>query len=121
MKKSSWEKLKETLAKIEHQRWSDWQSWCHKVLRENCPSKKLEKVLKRWDKQIATPYSELSEKEKDSDRKQVDRYWELIAQELKREKKRVLNQAIAIFKKLPEGEILTKNPIILELNGLKKK
>ena len=72
------DELFEKLAEIEHQRWSDWQSWCHKILRENCPSPELEKVLERWDKQIATPYSELSEQEKDSDRDQVMRYWDLI-------------------------------------------
>ena len=70
--------LLEKLAEIEHGRWSDWQAWCHKILRENCPSSELEKVLERWDKQIATPYSELSEKEKESDRDQVRRYWNLI-------------------------------------------
>ena len=70
--------LFETLAAIEHQRWADWQSWCHKILRENCPSAEMEKVLEQWDKQIATPYSELSEEEKNSDRDQVNRYWHLI-------------------------------------------
>jgi len=73
-----WEKLREKLADIEHQRWSDWQKWCHKILRENCPSEELERVLERWDLQIKTPYSELSEKEKDGDREQVDRYLPLI-------------------------------------------
>ena len=72
------EELYEKLAEIEHERWADWQSWCHKILREHCPSPELEKVLERWDKQIATRYSELSEKEKDSDREQVDRYWYLL-------------------------------------------
>ena len=71
--------LYEKLAEGEHQRWADWQSWFHKILREHCPSPELEKVLERWDKQITTPYSELSEKEKDSDREQVDRYWNLIS------------------------------------------
>ena len=71
-------KLFEQLADIEHQRWADWQKWCHKILRENCPSPELEKVLERWDKQIATSYNDLSEKEKDSDREQVMRYWNLI-------------------------------------------
>ena len=74
--------LREKLANIEHQRWADWQRWCHKVLRENCPSPELEKVLERWDKQIVTKYKDLSEKEKDSDRKQVDRYWPLIEKAL---------------------------------------
>ena len=70
--------LFEKLAEIEHIRWADWQSWCHRVLRENCPSPELEKVLKAWDEQIATKYDDLSENEKDSDREQVMRYWHLI-------------------------------------------
>jgi len=72
------DKLFEKLADIEHERWADWQSWCHKILRENCPSPELEKVLERWDMQIATNYEFLSEEEKDSDREQVMRYWKLI-------------------------------------------
>lgn len=75
--------LIEKLAAIEHQRWADWQKWCHKVLREelnpNGVHNDLEDVLVRWDKQIATPYAELSESEKQSDRDQVMRYWPLIA------------------------------------------
>jgi len=72
------DKLFEQLADIEHKRWADWQSWCHKVLRENCPSPELEKVLERWDKQIATDYKDLIEQEKNSDREQVMRYWKLL-------------------------------------------
>ena len=73
-----WIKLREKLANIEHQRWSDWQSWCHKILRENCPSEQMEKVLEKWDKQIATSYENLTEKEKDSDREQVFRYLPIV-------------------------------------------
>jgi hypothetical protein len=80
--------LYEKLAEIEHERWADWQKWCHKILRENCPSPELEKVLERWDKQIATPYKDLTEKEKQSDREQVDRYWHLIEPKEKKEEKR---------------------------------
>ena len=61
------EEIVEKLADIEHQRWADWQEWCHKVLRENIEELGLEKILERWDRQIATPYSELSEEEKQSD------------------------------------------------------
>lgn len=71
--------VKEQLAAIEHERWSDWQKWCHEVLyKELGWSDRLEKVLERWKVQIETPYFELSEKEKQSDRDQVDRYWPLI-------------------------------------------
>ena len=69
--------LFEKLADIEHQRWAEWQEHCHKVLRENCPSLRLEKTLERWDRQIKTNYSDLSEEEKNSDREQVMRYWDL--------------------------------------------
>lgn len=60
--------LVEELADLEHRRWSHWQEWCHKVLREQCPSEAMEKVLARWDKQIATEYKDLSEREKEMDR-----------------------------------------------------
>lgn len=65
--------LREKLAELEHQRWSSWQKWCHEVLRRECPSEALEKVLARWDRQIATDYKDLSEKEKDSDRAEADK------------------------------------------------
>jgi len=89
--KTSWRELKEKLADIEHQRWADWQKWCHKILRENCPSPELEKVLKRWDKQISTNYKDLTEKEKDSDREQVDRYLPILQKELEMEEVTTVN------------------------------
>lgn len=72
------DELREKLAAIEHERWADWQKWCHKVLRENNPSPEQGDILERWDRQIETPYSELSDKEKASDMEQADRYWHLI-------------------------------------------
>uniref|UniRef100_A0A6M3L091 Uncharacterized protein n=1 Tax=viral metagenome TaxID=1070528 RepID=A0A6M3L091_9ZZZZ len=83
MKKEKYPKneLFERLAAIEHKRWADWQSWCHKILREHCGSQALieiNQVLERWDKQINTNYEDLTEKEKDSDREQVMRYWHLL-------------------------------------------
>jgi hypothetical protein len=78
--------LREQLAAIEHERWADWQKWCHKVLRENNPSPEQGDILERWDRQIETPYAELSEKEKQSDRDQVDRYWQLVEAYLAQEK-----------------------------------
>lgn len=72
--------LYEQLAAIEHTRWADWQSYLHRILRSECPSSELEHVLARWDRQIATPYSDLSESEKQFDRNQVNRYWALITE-----------------------------------------
>ena len=71
----------EKLADLEHKRWSGWQTHCHKILRERCPSKELEKVLKRWDKQIETDYKDLSEREKEMDRVEARKTLELLAEE----------------------------------------
>ena len=71
----------EKLADLEHKKWSGWQTHCHKILREMCPSKELEKVLERWDKQIATDYKDLSEREKEMDRVEARKTLELIAEE----------------------------------------
>lgn len=77
--------LKEKLAAIEHERWADWQKWCHKILRDelrfNDMGTNLEEILERWDRQIETKYEDLSEQEKQSDREQVERYWPLITNE----------------------------------------
>ena len=79
------DELFERLAFLEHNRWSDWQRYLHSKL------KKVETRLngteyyllsgdlyKHWERQIDTDYKDLSEKEKDSDREQVMRYWKLI-------------------------------------------
>lgn len=71
--------LLEVLADLEHKRWSHWQTHCHKVLRENCPAEALEKVLARWDKQIATNYSDLSEHEKEMDRIEARKSLEILS------------------------------------------
>lgn len=82
------QELFEMLAAIEHERWSDWQRWVH----GQCVSMPISvegddsvtvhvipnDLWDRWERQIETPYDQLSEKEKDSDRQQVERYWPLI-------------------------------------------
>lgn len=73
-------KLFEELAEIEHQRWGHWQRYMHSKL---IPNERGELVLptllvERWNNQIDIPYQGLSEKEKDSDRDQVMKYWSLV-------------------------------------------
>ena len=79
-------------ADLEHQRWARWQAYCHRILRENCSSIKLEEVLARWDRQIATPYSELSEQEKESDRKETRNYLPLLEAALQAQKAEILGK-----------------------------
>lgn len=74
-------------ANLEHMRWARWQIWCHKVLRENCSSPELENVLERWEIQIATEYKDLSEEEKESDRKETRNYLPLLEEALAKQKK----------------------------------
>ena len=72
--------LREQLAALEHERWSRWQRW----MNDQCVSNEdgsltiPAALVERWERQIATPYERLTEREKDADREQVDRYWPLI-------------------------------------------
>ena len=73
--------LLETLASIEHERWSHWQRYMHsKCIPQSNDGSLLipANLVKRWEKQSATPYSELTEDEKESDREQVRKYLPLI-------------------------------------------
>jgi hypothetical protein len=75
------EDARERLAAIEHERWASWQNYLHSFLIWN---RELEAWVlphewkDRWQMQVNTPYSMLSEKEQASDMEQVDRYWPII-------------------------------------------
>lgn len=74
--------LFEKLAEIEHERWTSWQEYVFKICKIN-PDNNDELIIpgwavKHWMRQINTPYKKLSEKEKESDREQVLKYWHLI-------------------------------------------
>lgn len=74
------EKEMEALADIEHQRWASWQKYLHEKLKVCLDGNYyLHKDWRnRWFKQIITPYKDLSEREKESDRKEVRRYMKHI-------------------------------------------
>lgn len=78
------EKLLERLASIEHERWSHWQRYIHEqcVRGEDGSLTIPADLVRRWSEQLETPYSELSEEEKASDRDQVQRYLPVIEGEL---------------------------------------
>lgn len=83
--------LREKLAAIEHERWADWQQWVHAVYANQ--TQPFEKAIENWKKQIATPYSELSDREKASDMEQVDRYWPLLMEWHQKEIKAAVREA----------------------------
>ena len=72
--------MREELSALQHDIWSHWMKYLFSVCRrENgdaliIPADKVQ----RWSKQMNTPYSELTEKEKESDRDQADKVIDLI-------------------------------------------
>lgn len=77
----------EELAAIEHERWAHWQRYLHgKGVRQPDGSLLLAAdLVSRWEIQIATPYVDLSEAEKQSDRDQVHRYLPRIVAEMSKQ------------------------------------
>jgi hypothetical protein len=76
--------LRETLAATEHERWSHWQRYMHSQGQQQPDGSLLipAQFVQRWERQMNTPYSLLTEEEKESDREQVAKYLPLIAQTL---------------------------------------
>lgn len=76
--------LLEQLAAAEHERWSHWQCYLHEqCIRGDDGSLTIPAdQVRRWSRQMTTPYSELSDNERESDREQVRRYLPLIARAL---------------------------------------
>lgn len=75
--------LIEQLAAIEHERWADWQRYLHsRCTRNEDGSLTIPAAsVQHWERQIATPYSDLTEREKESDREQVRRYLHLVKEQ----------------------------------------
>lgn len=80
------EGLVEELASLEHERWAHWQRYMHDqgVKNDDGSLTIPASLITRWERQIGTPYSRLSETEKKSDREQVTRYLPLIQDALER-------------------------------------
>lgn len=81
--------LLETLASLEHERWAHWQRYLHsKCVPQGGDGALLipAELVRHWETQSATPYSELTEKEKESDREQVRKYLPIIVDTLSNEK-----------------------------------
>lgn len=75
------ELLLDQLAAAEHERWAHWQQYVHQQCQVG-PDGSLTipaELADRWAKQISTPFAQLTDAEKDSDRDQVRRYLPIIA------------------------------------------
>lgn len=78
---------REALAALEHEQWAHWTRYMLKTLEPllspnvGMPAQvrgNAEAALERWLRQINTPYADLSEKEKDSDREWADKVLEVV-------------------------------------------
>jgi len=72
------------LARIEHERWAHWQKYMHSKA-ESRPDGSLlipADLVAQWERQISTPYRDLTESEKESDREQVRKYLPTISETL---------------------------------------
>lgn len=113
----------ERFASIEHERWSKWQRYLHSRLQyeeKNFGSHTVAYYLldaglyEHWQRQTDTDYSELSEKEKESDREQVMPYidWHtqslisLIRSEI--ERKKILKKK-TIINMLQDDDVFDNN------------
>lgn len=78
------EKMTERLAGVEHERWSHWQRYVHSRCERQSDGSLVipPDLVAQWERQIATPYNDLTESEKETDRDQVRRYLPLILQAL---------------------------------------
>ena len=67
--------LREALAEVSHEIWAHWMRYlfskCHKL--ENGDQAIPYGSVVRWTLQAETPYADLTEREKDSDREQADK------------------------------------------------
>ena len=82
------ENLLEDLAELEHKQWAHWTKYMLNRLEQlemkedaNDPYK-VQRQQENWKRQIATPYSELTEKEKDSDRSWASKSLEITAEQI---------------------------------------
>jgi len=74
------------LAAVEHERWAHWQQHLHNQCQRTKDGSLVipAELVARWSTQIATPFTQLSEAERESDRDQVRRYLPLIIDALTR-------------------------------------
>jgi len=83
-------------ADLEHDRWARWQEYMFSkfVEHENGKGEYIclhRDFFDRWNRQIATKYTDLSEAEKESDRKETRNYLPLLHQALTDYKDSILN------------------------------
>ena len=79
--------MKERLAALAHEQWSGWMQYMFSKSTVNKDGSMTIPIraVERWTRQANTPYIELPEKEKMSDRKEADKILSVIIVQLQEE------------------------------------
>ena len=114
------DKIIEELAELEHKRWSSWQRYCHDMILKNGGKITSPYPFEQWERQIKTPYSELSEKEKESDRKEARNTLKIIKKYITQIRQETIRECIDSIKEFNYNlEDLTTDDLVENLNKLK--
>ena len=72
--------LRERVSSLCHTQWSGWMKYLFSLSVKNTDGTVTipKGLVERWDRQVVTPYSKLKVSEKESDRKEADRFLRLI-------------------------------------------
>jgi len=75
--------MREQLANLCHSQWSGWLEYMFSKCDSTTPLEDSSLIIpaefvKRWKRQMETPYSELSKNEQDSDRIEADKFLAVI-------------------------------------------
>ena len=72
--------LKEQLSDLCHEQWSGWMKYLFSKCKKNEDGTVTipKDLVERWERQVATPYAELSKGEQDSDRKEADKFMKVL-------------------------------------------
>lgn len=75
--------LREKFAEAAHDSWSGWAKYMLRCCQARSPSGYYLPIhyVERWCRQMATLYADLTEGEKESDRKEADRYLDVLKSE----------------------------------------
>lgn len=67
--------LREKIAALQHEQWTGWMEYLFSKCQRGTSGRLIMpiEVEERWRRQIATPYAELPENERDSDRVEADK------------------------------------------------
>jgi len=71
-------------AALEHNRWASWQKYLHSLCKKNADGSLLipKDRVARWERQLKTSYSDLSEEEKEFDRIEVRKYLPFLPKQI---------------------------------------